>query len=185
MALVTHCLCYIKYGVFNVRTRVLVLLQTFDRDSYKVSNFSLNSDICWYRIQYSSTNLLSLRGTFHSYLNGVQINELSGLICFLPFSWYLTPNYAKTRKLNKMRLFYGYIWSPLIQDPKLNDTNVVSSCPVTAVRFSFQMCLGLNVESGVWDTRSIHWHSNLHWTLSCIRFLEVVKNLLHILFVLT
>jgi len=42
-----------------------------------------------YRIQFSSTNLLSFHGTFHSHLNGVQINELSGLngilICFLLF----------------------------------------------------------------------------------------------------
>jgi len=63
----------------------------------------------------------------------------------------LIPNYAETRKLNKMRLS-----PPLIQDPKLTGTNVVSSCSVTAVHFSFHISRGLNVESGVWDTRSVH-----------------------------
>ena len=48
-----------------------------------------------------------------------------------------------------MRLFSGYVLSPLIQDPKLTGTNVVSSYPVTAVRFSFQISRGLNVESEI------------------------------------
>jgi hypothetical protein len=47
-----------------------------------------------------------------------------------------------------MRLFSGNIFSPLILDPKLTGINV-SSCPVTAVHFFFQISRGLNVKSGV------------------------------------
>jgi hypothetical protein len=58
-----------------------------------------------YRIQFSSTNLLSFHGTFHSHLNGVQINELSGfngiLICFLLFSCYLLQIMQKQGSLTK------------------------------------------------------------------------------------